>query len=112
MVKLLISYPTERLWTVDNIALAKIQLCQRQIGDVHASQEKTSLMSDETSKFGEKYNVYIVSDGNQTPYCLGLREMSSKSAETVFETFKEILNDISDHCSDLDSGSDVGKFSL
>ena len=65
-------------------------------------------MTDETSKFGRKYCTYIVSDAEDNSYLLGLREMSNKSAKTTLDTFKEILEDISETCKDYEKMTSVG----
>ena len=58
--------------------------------------EKTSLTlySDETSKFGRSFEVFAVTDSERNSYLLGLRQMHSKSSETVLDTLKQILVDI------------------
>ena len=81
--------------TIDNIINAKTAVASIHLSRVLPDKKDTTLYTDETSKFGKAYNVYAVTDDNKTPYLLGLREMSSKSAKTALDTFKEILSDIS-----------------
>ena len=69
-----------------------------------ADKEGTTLYTDETRKFGKTYNVYVVTDDTKQPFMLGLREMSNKSAQTCLDTFKEILNDISDDANNETAG--------
>ncbi|XP_046565768.1 uncharacterized protein LOC124274447 [Haliotis rubra] len=60
----------------------------------------TTLYSDETSKFGQRVQNYIVTDADDNTILIGMREMADKSANSVLSTLKEIL-------SDLDSVTDV-----
>ena len=59
-------------------------------------------MSDETSKFGAKYEVYLASDENKDNYLMGLLEISDKSARITLHTFKEILHDFDLTCLDYE----------
>lgn len=42
--------------------------------------------------------MYVLTDETQNSYILGLREMFDKSGHNTLDTFKEILNDINNHC--------------
>ena len=88
--------------TVDLMVHAKTLVAQRQLSEVLPAKEDMTLMTDETSKYGSKYCTYIVSDENQDSYLMGLREMSDKSAATTLDTFKDILTDISDTCTEYE----------
>ena len=46
--------------------------------------------------------VYSVADSSGNDWCLGIRELPSKSADDTLEVFKEILEDISSSCESLD----------
>ena len=61
------------------------------------------MYSDETSKYGRCFELFAATDENQNSYLLGLREMSSKSAETVLDTLKTILQDITDLCQEKEN---------
>ena len=87
--------------SVERFSDAKIIVSQKQISEVLVDQSDTSLMTDETSKYGKKYGTYIISDKDKNSYFLGLREMSDKSAKTTLGTFKEILSDIDDVCNKI-----------
>ena len=84
--------------TVDDIVQSKVVLAHKQLSQVLPDKASTTLMSDETSKFGAKYEVYLASDENKDSYLMGLREISDKTARTTLETFKEILHDIESTC--------------
>ena len=84
--------------TVDRINTQKVAVVQTQLHSIQ-SKTNTTLYTDETSKFGKSYGVYVISDSEKNTYILGLREMSSKSAKTTLDTFNEILQDINDACS-------------
>ena len=52
---------------------------------------------------------YHLSDKEQNTYVLGLREMSSKSAESTLTIFKDILDDIKDSSTKLPNSDKIGK---
>jgi hypothetical protein len=57
--------------------------------------------------------VFAATDKYYNSYVLGLREMSNKSAQTVLNTFKEILGDVSYTCKNpLADSTDVGHHML
>ena len=78
-------------WNIERLAIA-----QRQLSEELESRENLCLYSDETSKFGQRYMTYGVSDCNQRNYVLGLRDIATKSAKDSLDTFKEILADLDD----------------
>ncbi|KAJ8304092.1 hypothetical protein KUTeg_017675 [Tegillarca granosa] len=59
-----------------------------QISEI-SEKKNLTLYSDETSKFGKSFEVFAVTDEDKTSYLLGLREMYSKRADSVLDTFKE-----------------------
>lgn len=67
-----------------------------------SQKQNLTLYSDETSKFGKSYEVFVVSDEDKNSYVLGLREMQCKGSETVVDTLKEILHDINEICAEKD----------
>ena len=85
---------------MDNYAKAKGVIARKQVVDMLADKEGTTLYTDVTRKLGKTDNAYVVTDDTKQPFML--REMSNKSAQTCFDTFKVILNDISD---DSNNGS-------
>ena len=88
--------PTRK--TVDNIISEKIAIGQKQLGATVSMQTNTCLYGDETRKFGKTFQTFLLSDENKNIHFLGLRDMSDKSAATTLDTFKNILDDISDMC--------------
>ena len=61
------------------------------------SREKnTTLLTDETSKFGDKYMGYHTADSHGNMYVLGLREIETKSAQDTLTTYRAILDDIAE----------------
>ena len=66
-----------------------------------------ALLSDETSKFGQKFEGFHVSDSDGRMYVLGLRDIASKSGQDVLSTFQQILRDIEDVS--LQASSDISK---
>lgn len=51
-------------------------------------------MTDETSKFGSKFMGYEASDSKGNLLVRGLREIETKSAESTFKVFKQILMEL------------------
>lgn len=94
--KTLKQIPTRR--TIDNIVTEKVVASFIQVGQCLTNKEKTTLYSDETRKFGKTYNSYFISEDHKNVYMLGSREMHNKASSTTFDTFKEILTDISEVC--------------
>ena len=84
--------------TVLNYNVERLILAKRQLGKDWSGDENISLLTEETSKFGEKYMGYhgAASDGNMM--VIGLSEIETKSAKDTLSTNKEILRDI-DECS-------------
>ncbi|KAK3096973.1 hypothetical protein FSP39_005288 [Pinctada imbricata] len=64
------------------------------MAEIIPEKEDTTIETDETSKFGTKFGVYALRDDEGTPYVLGLRELTTKSAKDTLDTFKEILFDL------------------
>ena len=54
-------------------------------------EESTTLMSDETRKQGD---VYEIRDQTGKNWVLGLKEMVNKSSQSCLDTLKSIINDI------------------
>ena len=66
------------------------------ISEVLQKEKDTCLMSDETRKHGDIYEVFAVSDSSNKEWVLGLRDMCSKSSETCLDSLKSVLKDIDD----------------
>ena len=65
----------------------------------HLCHEKDlTLMTNETTKCGEKYMGYHISDKTQRHWVIGLRDLATKSAKDTINTFKQIIDDLDDIC--------------
>ena len=84
--------------TVNRITDAKLSIAHKQIDEVLGKKGNTTLYTDETKKYGKAIQTYIVTDEEQHSYMLGLREMFNKSSQCTLDTFKDILEDINNHC--------------
>ena len=91
--------------TVANMNVQRLLLAQKQLSEEFVAKENVCLLSDETSKYGIRYQGYHARDMDGRYYVLGLREIATKSSEDALKGYKEILNDI-DSCSENPS-SDV-----
>ena len=74
--------------------IQRLVLAQKQLAEVFAKQEDTTLITDETSKFGAAYMGYEASDSDGNTWVLGLRHIETKSADNTLKVFKELLSDI------------------
>lgn len=61
-----------------------------------------SLLSDETSKDGQKFEGFHAVDKTGKTWVLGLRKMATKSGQSALDTFTEIVSDIEDSFSKTD----------
>ena len=57
-------------------------------------EESTTLMSYETRKQGDVYEIFAVRDQTGKNWVLGLKEMVNKSSQSCLDTLKSIINDI------------------
>lgn len=64
--------------------------------DVFARDEKTVLLTDETSKFGSKFMGYKACDSKGNFWVLGLRDIETKSANDTLKVVNQILSDLDD----------------
>lgn len=84
--------------SVITMNLQRLHLAQQHVGEVFTQEQDTCLLTDETSKKGEKYMGYEASDSSGKLWVLGVRDIASKSATDTLTTFKEILSDIDYTC--------------
>ena len=82
-------------------------MSQKQLGEEFSKSENTTLYSDETSKFGEKYMGFHAIDADHRYWVLGVRDLATKSADDTLSIFREVLQDINDRSEATDSA--VGK---
>ena len=88
---------------------SKVVISQKHLSALLPEKENTTSYTDETRKFGNVYNAYIVSDESKSPFLIGLREMADRSSSTALDTLKEILADITNALnSDGSSTSQAG----
>jgi len=79
---------------VNNMNIQRLSLCQKQLCEVLPTKLNTCLYTDETTKYGDKFGGYHISDSENTMYVLGLRSLPTKSAADTSAVFNEILSDI------------------
>lgn len=65
--------------TINNMNDQRLILAQSQIGEELAKNQNTCLLSDETSKFGQKFEEFHISDGDGRLWVFGLRQLVTKS---------------------------------
>lgn len=68
--------------TVRNINLQHLVIAQTKIAEDVSGKQHTTLETDESSKYGQKYGAYAMRDASGRPYVLGLRALATKSAKT------------------------------
>ena len=90
--------------TVLNMNIQRLALAQKQLSDEFSTKQNTTLLTDETSKFGKKYMGYEAADADGNLWVLGLREIETKSAHNTLTVLKELLHDIDD-CNDAQENS-------
>ena len=82
--------------TINNWNIMRLILSQKQLAEELPDQSTLGLLSDETSKFGRKFEGFHASDSEGRMRVLGLRDITSKAGHDVLETFRNILQDIED----------------
>ena len=93
--------------TVLDLNLQRLFLAQKQISEVFAKEKNTTLLTDETSKFGARYMGYEAADSQVILWVLGLREIETKSASNMLRVFQQILSDLNEASSTC--GNQVAK---
>lgn len=82
--------------SVLNMNVQRLYLAHAQITDVFAKDKHTTLLTDETSKFGRKFMGYEACDSEDKFWVLGLRDIETKSANDTLKVFNQILSDLDD----------------
>ena len=82
--------------TIQDWNIMRLLVSQQQLGEVLPQEQHLGLLSDETSKFGQKFEGFHASDPDGRVYVLGMRDIISKSGQDCLNTFKQILCDIDD----------------
>ena len=83
--------------------IQRLILAQKQLGEEYAKKENTSLLSDETSKFGLKFEGFHAADDTGRMWVLGVRQMVTKSSQNILDVLHQILRDIDDVCASTDN---------
>ena len=73
-----------------------LSFAQHQWSKELPNKEHTALYTDETTKLGEKYAGYHDSNKEDNMFVLGLRSISTKSANDTLTGLKQILDDINE----------------
>ena len=84
--------------TVNNMNIQRLILAQKQLGLDFVKKGNTTLLSDETTKFGLKFEGFHCSDEDGNKWVLGVRQMVAKSGQNTLDALNHILSDIDDVC--------------
>lgn len=79
--------------TINRIGDQRLSISYKQMAELK-DEESTTLMSDETRKQGDVYEIFAVRDQTGKNWVLGLKEMVNKSSQSCLDTLKSIINDI------------------
>ena len=74
--------------TVLEMNMERLVLAQKQLSQVYSNKRNTTLLTDETSKFGSKFMGYEARDEEGNNWVLGMRDIVSKSADDTLKVFK------------------------
>ena len=73
----------------------RLMLSRAHVSNTIAKEdEPCCLLSDETSKYGQKFEGFHLSDSHGKTWVLGLRHLVTKSGRDTLQTLQEILADI------------------
>ena len=64
--------------TVNHMNIQRLILSQKQLAEEVSVEKDTTLETDETSKYGQKYGAYALRTKEGRPYVLGLRDLLTK----------------------------------
>ena len=94
---------------VNNMLAEARGLAHLQLAEQLTEAPSSTLHSDGTSKFGQKYLGFQVAT-NEDSYTIGLKEVASGDAGTMLATLNEILLEVEQTANfDASSNTDVGK---
>lgn len=93
--------------TINDWNVMRRSISQQQLAEEMPQKTHMALLSDETSKYGQKFEGFHAADESGRMYVLGLRNIASKSGKDVLSTLQQILRDIEDQSND--SQNDVSK---
>ena len=80
--------------TINNLNVQRLIISQKQIGEEFNEKQNLTLLSDETTKYEKRMEGIHCTDEDGREWVLGLREIETKAASNVFNTFQDILADI------------------
>lgn len=92
--------------TVDYIAQRRLSVSHHHLADL-AKESNQTLHTDETSKFGKQYMVYVSTTSKKKPMVLGLKPIASKSANDTLLTLQNTLRTISTTCNNPNLGKQI-----
>ncbi|KAF8354765.1 hypothetical protein PRIPAC_96388 [Pristionchus pacificus] len=100
---------TVRNISLSSLTVAKMHVSER-LGDAIDAGEYICLLSDETNKKGNKYQLFgaglAKGDGGQDVMVFGLTQVADKTAKTAFDVLRERL----DSLGGLGRGSEIDQF--
>ncbi len=80
--------------TISEMNIERLSLSQQQIAEKVPECENMTLYTDETTKHGDKFGTYHLSDEDGMMYTMGMRLLPTKSAENTLNTYSDILDDL------------------
>ena len=83
--------------TVDSLAQRRLAVAHQQIAESKEDKD-TTLHTDETSKFGDQYMVYVSTNKAKRHLVLGLKPIPSKSAKDTLLYLNKTLDSIGETC--------------
>ncbi|XP_065182489.1 uncharacterized protein LOC135813316 [Sycon ciliatum] len=106
----LVSKKVDRLPSVGTLSGMLVQL--KSVSSQHAAEvlsqaENTTLHTDGTSKFGQKYGTYQIATENQV-FSVGMVDMKNGTSEHILDKFKEVLSDLQDSCKGVGESCETG----
>ena len=81
----------------------RLILAQKQLGEEYVCKNNNSLLSDETTKFGLKFEGFHAADDSSRMWVLGVRQMVTKSGQNTLDVLNQILRDIDEVCASTDN---------
>ena len=93
--------------TVNDWNIMRFIMAQQQLSEKLPQKENMALLSEETSKFGEKFEGFHTCDSAGRMYMLGLHD--TKSEPNILSTFQQILCDIKDVSLQANTNSEISK---
>ena len=80
--------------TINRISDQRLAAAHYHISSTVSNKQFTTLMSDETRKFGDCFEMFGLRDDDGKQWVLGLRDMQNKASQSCLDTLITICNDI------------------